>query len=349
MLEPLIVGAFSFKTKMIKGKKKISLTQENILKRITAYDIFKFYMPHPWEPNQITNSPFREDRNPSFLISNKYGTLGYIDFGDDSFRGDCVHFVRQLYGLPSLDATLKKIDHDFGLGISSGKPTDEYKRITSKYKQPESAGRRYAKIQVQPKNFTSLDLDYWNMFHQDKEDLKRENIYSVKKIYLNKKIFTFDTSQPCFGYYYDGHWKIYRPFEDKKRKWLPNNVPITMMDGKDQIEKGVKNAFINSSKKDYMVVRKLLDGSCAVQNEGIACFSPENITFLRDNSKNQILSFDSDVAGVKSSQQITELFGFGYCNVPRKYLAEGIKDWAELASTYGMDVIEEYFKSKDLL
>lgn len=333
---------------MIKGNKKIVLTQENILKRISAYDIFKMYMPGSWQINQITNSPFRKDNNPSFIINNRYGSLSYIDYGRTEFRGDCFHFVRQLYNLSSLDETLKKIDQDFGLGISSGKPTNNYKVITKQYEQPELINKKYTKIQILPKKMTKMDLEYWNQFYQDLSDLKRENIYSIKKIFLNKKRFSFDETQPCFGYYYDGYWKIYRPFEDKKRKWLPNNVPITTLDGKDCI-KNADIIFINKSKKDYMVIRKILSTTCAVQNEGIACFSPENVKLLRDNSKKQILSFDSDVAGVKSSLQITKMFGFDYCNVPKRYLAEGINDWAGLAQKYGLNVIEKYLIEKQII
>lgn len=333
---------------MIKGSKLIKLTKDNILKRITDYDIFKMYMPGKWEINHITNSPFREDKNPSFIINNKYGSLSYIDYGRTEYRGDCIHFVRQLYNLPSLDHTLKKIDKDFNLGINSGNLNDNYKIITKQYKQPESIGRRYSKIQVLPKKMTKMDLNYWNSFYQDISDLKRENIYSIKKIFLNKKRFSFDETQPCFGYYYDGYWKIYRPFENKKRKWLPNNVPITTMDGKECI-KNADIAFINKSKKDYMVIKKILSTTCAVQNEGIACFSPENVKFLRDNSKKQVLSFDSDIAGVQSSLQITEMFGFDYCNVSKKYLIEGINDWAGLAQKYGLNIIEKYLIEKQIL
>ena len=98
-----------------------------------------------------------------------------------------------------------------------------------------------------------------------------------------------------------------------------------------------------------MVVKKLLTTTCAVQNEGIACFSQENIKFLRNNSKRQVLSFDSDNAGVKNSQEITKIFGFEYCNVPKKYLAEGIKDWADLVKKYGMNILEEYLKQKQII
>jgi hypothetical protein len=43
------------------------------------------------------------------------------------------------------------------------------------------------------------------------------------------------------------------------------------------------------------------------------------------------------------------MFDFGYCNVPRKYLSEGIKDWADLARVHGMKAIEDYLKDKELI
>jgi len=129
---------------------------------------------------------------------------------------------------------------------------------------------------------------------------------------------------------------------------MPNNVPITVMDGKEDI-KNCSVAFINKSKKDYMVMRKVFPCNCAVQNEGVACFSNENVEYIKANSDSQILSFDSDITGVQNSQQITKLFDFGYCNVPRKYLAEGIKDWADLAKAHGLDTIQNYLKHKKLI
>jgi hypothetical protein len=42
-------------------------------------------------------------------------------------------------------------------------------------------------------------------------------------------------------------------------------------------------------------------------------------------------------------------FDFDYANVPRKYLAEGIKDWADLAKAHGLQSIEDYLKQKHIL
>lgn len=333
---------------MIKGKIKRELSIESILNLITEYDIFKRYMPHnQWELNRVCISPFPRnngyEKSPSFIIGNKKGFLSYIDFGNTAFRGDCFTFVKQLFNLSSLYDVLQKIDFDFGLGIRGVKK--DYKTIVSEYKQPEIT-KRNTLIQIVTGKFNKEELSYWNTYHQNITDLRDNNIYHVKTLYLNKKKFSLKPTELCFGYLYDGHWKLYRPFGSKKEKWFPNNVPITAMDGKDKI-KDCEIAFINKSKKDHMVISKIFPCSCAVQNEGIACFSPENIEYLKSNSKKQILSFDSDVTGVENSQQITKLFNFGYCNVPKKY--NPAKDWAEIARIHGMNEVENILKIKGVI
>ena len=329
--------------------KRSKVTIEEILKRITEYDIFRWYMPNKdWKVNKPTFSPFRNENNPSFVIGNKYGRLSFIDFADTNRRGDCFDFVRMLFNFATVHDAAKLIDRDFGLGLGSGQATEEYKKIVAEYKQPEDVGKRYSLIQAVTRKFTNEELAYWAQYHQSIDDLRANNIYSIKKLYLNKQLFSLKENELRFGYLYDGHWKIYRPFGDRKTKWVPNNVPITTMDGKEDI-KNCKVAFINKSKKDYMVMKKVFPCCCAVQNEGIACFSHENVEYLKANSDVQILSFDSDVTGVANSQQITKLFDFEYLNVPKIYLKEGIKDWADLAKAHGLGAIENYLKEKQLL
>jgi len=334
---------------MIQGDIKVRLTPQAVLQKISEYDIFRFYMPEKgWKINQATLSPFRQERNPSFIIGNKRGFLSFIDFGDTSKRGDCFTFVKMLFNLSNMDDVLRMIDRDFGLGFLPGTSTDKYKTIQKEYKQPEDLGKRYSLIQVITRKFTQEELAYWNQYYQSLDDLRANNVYSIKKLFLNRKLFPLKETELRFGYLYDGHWKVYRPFGDKKSKWVPNNVPITAMDGREDIA-NCSVAFINKSKKDYMVMKKVFPCCCAVQNEGVACFSDENVEYLKANSDRQILSFDADDVGVKNSQMITKLFDFEYANVPRKYLSEGIKDWADLAKEHGLEAIEEYLKHKKLL
>lgn len=334
---------------MITGKRKVELTPESVLKKISDYDIFRRYMPDTfWKINQATLSPFRKENNPSFIIGNRGGHLSFIDFTDTSLRGDCFTFVKKLFNL-TMDEALTKIDQDFGLDISyHGSNVGDYKRIIAEYKQPEEAGKRYALIQAITRKFTKEELDYWAEYHQNIDDLRTNNVYSIKSLFLNKSRFTLRDNELRFGYLYDGHWKIYRPFADKRNKWVPNNVPISTIEGLENL-KGADFAFITKSKKDYMVLRKVLGSVCATQNEGIACFTEENINTLRSETKRQILSFDSDPPGVANSKQITEVFGFDYCNVPREYLKENINDWAALGRAHGLNSIEEILKQKGLL
>lgn len=335
----------------VNGMKRQSIiTPEQVLRKVSEYDIFRYYMPNvDWQINVITFSPFRNERNPSFMIGDKNGRLTFIDFADTSKRGSCFDFVKMMFYLKDLKEVLSLIDRDFGLGFSRETNTNEYKRIISEYVQPIRAEKSYSTIQVITKPFDKYELEYWNQYHQSEDDLKANNVYSISKVYLNKQLFPAPISELRFGYLYGDKWKIYRPHaKDKKNKWVPNNVPITAMDGKDDI-KSCDVAFINKSKKDYMVMKKLFPTSCAVQNEGLGCFSTENVDYIKSNSASQILSFDSDITGVENSQQITQMFGFDYCNVPRQYLSEGIKDWADLAKVHGMKTIEDYLTQKQLI
>jgi hypothetical protein len=342
-----MVRLFYFKA-MIQGKKRVKLTPDSILDKISEYDIYKMYMPHQnWKINVVTYSPFRNEKNPSFIIGYRGGALRFVDFGDSSRKGGCFNFVMMLFNV-SLNDALLMIDRDFDLGIVSGSSTKNYERIISDYAQPTATSKREYFIQVKTRKFTHEELAYWNGYYQDIDDLRANNVYSIDTVYLNKQKFPIKDSELRFGYLYEGHWKIYRPFADKKNKWMPNNVPITMMDGLEDI-RDCDVAFINKSKKDYMVMKKVFPCCCAVQNEGMGCFSEENVDYIKENSERQILSFDSDETGVKNSQLITEKFGFEYCNVPRIYLDEGIKDWADLARIHGLKTIEKYLTQRELI
>lgn len=337
---------------MIQGELRQNLTPNSILLKISEYDIYRYYYSYfmgntDWEINKSTFSPFRVENNPSFCIYYSEGRLFFIDFKEDFYKGGCFDFVKMLFQLNNLNEALEKIDNDFGLGIRSV-PKD-YKKALSVYKQPEGVEKRYSFIQVKTRNFTLDELAYWNSFHQDISDLRANNIFSIDQLYLNKKKVFLRPTELRFGYYYDGRWKIYTPFsQERQKKWFPNNVPITAMDGLKNLTID-KPAFITKSKKDYMVVKKVISNVCAVQNEGIGCFSDNNVNLIKSNSSSQILSFDSDVMGVKNSQKITEVLGFGYCNVPRQYLEQNIKDWAAWGQQQGLKPLEDYFKLKNII
>lgn len=335
----------------IQGRKKVELTMDSILNKISDFDIYMKYMPHRnWGLNEVCISPFPKsdgstESNPSFLIGNKRGYISHILFSDTSYRGDCFAFVKQLYNLSTLDDVLRMIDRDFRLGIVSGENNQEYKKIISQYKQPEIT-KRNSLIQVVTRKFTKEELTYWSRYGITEIDLKQENIYSIKKLFLNKRLFYLEDLR--FGYFYPegGWWKLYSPLANKKKKWL-SNVPLTTLEGKNNLNKD-KTAWITKSKKDKMILLKLYPHVISSQNESISCFSQENIDFIQNNSLSQVILYDSDLPGINASKEITKVFNCHYCNPPKQLLPE-VKDFSDMALKYSLKEVENFLKNKLLL
>lgn len=330
----------------IQGKIREELSIDNVLSKISEYDIFQYYMPYKdWKLNEVCISPFRPEKHPSFLIGNKKGYLSYIDFGNTSFRGDCFTFVKQYFNLVSLNEVLEKIDADFGLGIKN--VLKDYKSVIQAYEQPEIT-KRNSLIQVITRKFTSEELAYWAQYHQNITDLRDNEIYSIKSLYFNKKVFYLKPTELRFGYFYNGYWKIYFPYsKDKKRKWM-SNVPLQTSWGIQNLNID-KNTLICKSLKDYMVCKKVYPYVVGVQNESLAAFSKEFVENIKNKSKLVFYGGDSDKPGKQASYAITSAFGFKHINPPDSLLQECCKDFADMGRVKGLDVIKQHFIKKNLI
>lgn len=324
----------------ITGKVKRELTMESILGCVSEYDIYRHYFGD-FTLNQAECNHLRGDKSPSFIIGNKYGHIGHFDFGDPEWRGDCFSLVKKIYGLTNLNEILEKIDSDMGLGFKGVKK--DYKKAISEYKQPEVT-KRNTLIQIVSRPFTKDELSYWNEYYQDIQDLKKNEIYSIKKMFLNKKLFPL--AEIRFGLFYNGFWKIYQPFENKKKKWL-SNVPLTTSWGLENLQKD-KNSLGCKSRKDYMVCRKIYPHVWGVQNESLGAFSPETVQKIRENSNITYWGGDSDIPGKKASFAITEAFGFKHINPEDRLLPE-INDFAAWARKEGIKTVEQHFIKKGLI
>lgn len=330
---------------MIKGKVKLDLDAETILKFVSEFDIFHFYMPRKWKLNEVTNSPLHKDENPSFLIGNRNGYLSFIDFSMN-VHGNCFDFVKLLYNC-SYNEALKIIDRDFGLGICGDTNAGAYKKIVEEYKQPEEDKEKHSvMIQVITKKFTKEELQYWREYHLDIQDLKDSHIYSIGKVFLNRRRFSTKDDELKFGYLYEDKWKLYFPKRDKKRKWL-SNVPLSMAGGLSNLDKD-HNALICKSLKDQLVCRKIYPYVCHVQNESLAAFSFDTIEYIRANSKEVFYGGDSDAPGKSASYIITNTLKWKHINPPDRLLPD-IKDFSDWAKVEGLEKVEEHFKKKGLI
>jgi len=330
---------------MITGSKKVELTPESILSKISTYDLFRYYIPDKtWKIGVAMNSCLHKDDNPSFLVGNRGGDLHFIDFSSNQ-KGDVFTFLKLLFGLDSMNDVLLKIDGDFGLGIGNA-PVKDYKQIISQYQQPEELGKRYCLIQAITRKFTQEELKYWQQYQITIEELRANNIHSIKEMYLNKSRLSLQDLR--FGYFYPngGWWKLYQVNAPKKSKWL-SNVPIDTAYGLENLDKD-HNTLICKSLKDFMVCKLIYPYVCHVQNESLSAFSLNTISYLKEHSKEVFYGGDSDIPGKNASYAITELFGFKHINPPDELLNEGIKDFADWGRYKGLEEVKNHFIKKGL-
>lgn len=331
----------------VSGPVRISLTLENILKRVSEYDIYRYYIGHDFQFGKAFTSPLREDdRVPSFAINvGRTGNLFHLDYGDPLKRGGCVDFVMQLYGV-SFDKALRMIDQDLKVGITSGKGSQDIIRprpVIKVEKEP-------AFIQVVTRKFDSAELAYWNSYHTSEQELKENDIYAIKKLYVDRQLIGYTPGTLQFAYLFEDKWKIYRPEMPKDRKWI-SNVPNDYMSGMHRITPGCQKAVVTKSKKDEIVLAKIVPHVCSVQSESIVSINNENISLLRERCGKVYVNFDSDNVGVQACKYYNQ-FGFGWVNCPWGYTkpnGEAIKDFADLARYYGMQEVISHFKLKGIL
>ena len=317
-----------------------------IFEKVSQEQIFRYYYPYKFTLNQRCLSCFQKDNNPSMIIGTKSnsGDIVFKCFNSPE-KGDCINFVMQMFNLDYLDALLK-IAEDFGLKESSN---TKYEQIIKELPKTTVIKQKKAPdIVVSTRPFNSNELNYWNDYYQDISDLKRENIYVPKKIWINKNPIDLKVSELTFCYYYpeNDKWKIYFPFKEKSKKWL-SNIPLTTSWGLENINKD-KNTLICKSKKDYMVCRKIYSYVTGVQNESIAAFSEDFVNELKKNSKLIYYGGDSDAPGKAASYLITQQFGFKHINPVDRLLPE-TKDWADWAKITNLKTIEDYFKLKNII
>lgn len=335
---------------MVTGKKRTPLRRINLFEvgKIDPADIYRHYWQN-FEVGELYRSPFRRDSTPSFVIFvGRDGNLHHKDFGKEEYTGDCIKFAQQITKISTLPEILRRIDTDMSLGIWSdprgvrviSQPID-----LSVYKPKDTL------IQVVPRKFNEEELKYWAQYYLDIEDLKRENVFAIDKLWIDK-VKIASKNELRFAYLFEEgdkqFIKIYTPYAvDKKYKFI-TNAPPDLLSGRNKIKSGGKLAFIVKSKKDEMVCTKFISTTCSTQSESKIAINLEDIQFFQKNFEQTILGWDPDETGVTACKHYNQ-FGFGYANMPQKYWKEGTKDWADYIKAKGPDALEKLLKEKGVI
>lgn len=304
------------------------ITLDYILSKVTEYDIYARYIGQ-FKIGFIYNSPFREDKNPSFGIfrSRKSGKLLFKDHGNGEC-GDVIKFVELYTGLTNYNDILNRIVTDMSI-------TNNTKlKSTKQYESKDTV------IGVVRQDWTDVDKQYWSQFGITKETLIKFNVSSIK-YYLCDGIVKgiYKDNNPMYAYKVYDHFKIYRPLADKYTKWRNNLAPYDIQ-GYEQLPKKGDLLIITKSLKDVMCLYEM--GYTAISPSSESTFlTPDVIDALKRRFKRILICFDRDISGVKNMRKISLKTGLNGFLVHKKWKAKDISDAIKLN---GFEIIKNWLK-----
>lgn len=303
------------------------VTLEWILSKVTEYDIYSAYIGN-FKVGMIYNSPFRQDKNPSFgcYYSRTTKQLMFKDHG----TGDCgnvIKFVSLLTGLTNYSDILNNI-------VNKLKITNNTQLVSSK----QYISSKETVIGVVRQDFTLTDTNYWSQFNISLDTLKKFGVSSIK-YYLCDGIVKgiYKDTNPMYAYKVYNHFKIYRPLADKYTKWR-NNLTENDIQGFKQLPKTGDILIITKSMKDVMCLYEM--GIPAISPSSESTFIPDKaLEQLKKRFKRIIILFDRDSSGCKNSIKIKNQFGIKPLFINKKFKA---KDISDAIRANGFDTIKQW-------
>jgi len=262
-------------------------TTKELLERVPEELVWETYFNREPVVGVMYTNPFRKDSNPGCCFFR--GDQGYLLFHDfavhDTF--DCVGAVTRKFGISYYKA-LKKIIIDLKI--------DESKVVYAPKVQKEEEKKPEPLVQIVAKDFTQDELDWWYTFGISKSTLDFFGVYSVDKVFINKRLVSRSTvKNPIYGYVYyrTSHVKTYRPMAEKDKKWF-GYVTKKDISGYDQLpfDDGPL-LIITKSLKDVMCLFELGYTAIAPQSES-PIIDPTIIGFLKNQFKRQLILYDND-------------------------------------------------------
>lgn len=314
---------------------KPTITKDFILSKVNQESIMQHYTGQDVNSKKLFTSVLRTDNHITVgYYKSRSGILYMHDFATNEHL-DCWNVVMKLFNCSYYQA-LDIIAKDFGL-IEGNHQISTFKVI------PEIKETESAKIQVQIKDYTQEELDWWLQFGINKKLLKKYHVYSLQHVFLNGELkFTSSPKCPIYGYYFgkdkngEDKFKIYFPFKQDYR--FIGNLTQKILQGYKQLRDSSDLLIINKSMKDTMACRALGFDSISPNSE--TTFPNEKqIEEFKKRFKHILVIFDNDKPGLHNLWRIRKQYPeLNYFWIPKEL---GAKDLTDLIKLVGLDKVKE--------
>lgn len=316
---------------------KDELTRDNILNRISEYDIFRMYCPNFKEIDKKFNAELnraKKESFPSAVITYYKGRLWYKDFGSTEKSMDCFTYIQKKYGMSYIQA-LGIVNLDFNLGLNPvqlHRPSLNYVGLPDRL--PPTIRSEFTIIEPNSRRWLVKDRKFWESYGITKPTLEHYNVAPINWYLLRGKFYNTDALAYCYYITTEDsvkYYKIYQP-ESKSCKWI-TNCKARHYQGYDQLPFSGDLLIITKSLKDVMLLYQFGYSSIAPGTESNLVES-DFMESLKKRFSEIIIFFDNDVAGKAGAKKNVYHYGIKSIIIPEE---SGVKDISDFVKRYSYE------------
>lgn len=276
----------------------VEINKEFVLSQVSQEEIFERYLVAVTYEGRIC-SPLRTDKTATCGFKRlRNGVIMFRDFSGH-FSGDCFNVVQHIYGCSFYEA-LSIISVDFGLTAGESREPSGIVEWNSE--------KEYTHIDVKWRAFTKADMRYWELFGIERATLVKYMVGAVMYAWVNGNVIYHNKdNDPCYGYWFDGQYKLYMP-KRKEYRFINNYLGLQ---GEAQLPLKGPLLVITKSMKDVMYLFQLGIAAIATSSESVI-LSHDKMLELKGRFDNIIIMFDFDLTGVRSTNAMRKLYDLPY-------------------------------------
>lgn len=293
------------------NNKFMDITKENILAKITTYDILNFYLSPFHQSERLIagkniSNPFlgKKQDTPSFNIhcSLPSHEWRYKDFatGDE---GSCFDLVMKLHNLTFSEA-LERIDSDLNLMLKNTIDRNNPLVFPINIKTD---------FTIKPHEINDSEINYWYQYGITISVLNKFKVIALEEfssITKEGKPYTVRSTldNPIFAYNNNNWVKIYKPLGQRKYRFqYLGNKESDFIFGWNQLPEKGEIIFITGGEKDVMSLTSKGYNAISLNSE-TANIKQSIIDDLKTRFEKIIVLYDNDETGIKQSEILSKTY-----------------------------------------